>query len=161
MTDGHMLQSLTGASRFQAVMATRPCARSVHFMVHHLAAAGLSTGAQAASVEAVDDSPRPVALRLGMVVPKRHARRSVTRSLVKREMRSGVGKVSAVLPSGDWIVRLRAPFDPKRYLSARSEALAHDVRAELAQLISDALRQTTSVRRPAASPASTAPMSGA
>lgn len=155
-----MLQSLTGAGRFQAVMATRPCARSLHFMVHHLAAAKLSTSAESAPVDAVDESSCRGALRLGMVVPKRHARRSVTRTLVKREMRSGVGKVSAELPAGDWVVRLRAPFDPKRYVSARSEALAHEVRIELAQLISDALRQTTLVRRPVLPPVSQAPTSG-
>jgi ribonuclease P protein component len=96
-----------------------------------------------------------------MVVPKRHARRSVTRTLVKREMRSGVGNVSAALPPGDWVVRLRAPFDPKRYLSARSEALLHEVRAELAQLISDALRQTTLARRAGSPLAPLAPASGA
>ena len=63
-----------------------------------------STAAQAASLH----TP---ALWLGVLVPKRHARRAVTRSLLKREMRAGVVRQAQRLAPGLWVVRLRAPFD--------------------------------------------------
>lgn len=77
----------------------------------------------------------PQGLWLGSIVPKRHARRAVTRNLLKRQIRAAfVGRDDALAP-GLWVVRLRAPFDRKQYPSASSEALRLAARAELAQLI--------------------------
>jgi ribonuclease P protein component len=76
---------------------------------------------------------------LGGVVPKRHARRAVTRSLLKRQIRAAfVAQATAAslpLPAGLWVVRLRAPFDVKQFPSASSEALRAAARDELAQLL--------------------------
>jgi ribonuclease P protein component len=145
-----MTNSLSGAERFQAVLSTRPCARSAHFFVHHLVDGQLSTGAAATVVTSVDGQP---GWRLGLVVPKRHAKRSVTRTLVKREMRAGVSRLAAGWPAGDWVLRLRAPIDRSLFPSARSEALMLSVRQELTQVLADALRRVASPRasRPAAS----------
>jgi ribonuclease P protein component len=140
-----MLNSLTGASRFQAALATRPCARSEHFFVHHLAGAKLSTGREAAVDVPVDGLSL---WRLGLVVPKRHAKRSVTRTLVKREMRSGMTRLASAWPAGDWVVRLRAPLDRKAYPSARSDALMLAVRLELGQVLNDALRRASASSAP-------------
>ena len=73
-------------------------------------------------------------LRLGLVVPKRHARRAVTRNLVKRQGRATFVRHADALAAGAWVLRLRAPFDPQRLLSAASDALRHQVRAELDRL---------------------------
>ena len=72
---------------------------------------------------------------LGMVVPKRHAKRSVTRSLMKRQIRAVIAGTSAALSGGLWVVRLRAPFDRAVFPSAASTALQAAVRAELDQLL--------------------------
>ena len=72
---------------------------------------------------------------LGMVVPKRHARRSVTRSLLKRQIRVAIGEQTA-LACGLWVVRLRAPFDRTMFPSAASQALRRVARAELDALLS-------------------------
>lgn len=74
-------------------------------------------------------------LWLGMVVPKRHAKRSVTRSLMKRQIRAAVAACSDALSLGLWVVRLRAPFDRSAYPSAASTALQTAVRSELDQLL--------------------------
>ena len=71
------------------------------------------------------------ALWLGSVVPKRHARRAVTRTLLKRQIRAAVDRHAAGLPTGLWVVRLRAPFDKARFSSAASEALRRAAREEL------------------------------
>lgn len=79
----------------------------------------------------------PAALWLGVVVPKRHARRSVTRSLLKREMRAGMACRAHQLAAGLWLVRLRAPFDTDLFASAASTALRSAARAELDALLSE------------------------
>jgi ribonuclease P protein component len=75
---------------------------------------------------------------LGLVVPKRHAKRSVTRQLIKRQMRAVVCDQQASmppLPHGLWVLRLRAAFDVKHYPSAASAALAQEARQELVELL--------------------------
>ncbi|MCH7345393.1 ribonuclease P protein component [Pelomonas sp. CA6] len=143
---------------FERVLGQPSRARSAHFAVHHLAAEPseprkpkstakpeLSTGDAHNHAQAVDESPapapepRPPAMPqqawLGMVVPKRHARRAVTRNLLKRQIRGLFQAEGRALPPGLWVVRLRAPFDRKQFVSARSEALSAVVRAELRQLL--------------------------
>jgi ribonuclease P protein component len=83
---------------------------------------------------AVDDQPR-----LGLVIPKRLARRAVTRNLVKRHARALFGTHLGVLggqSSGDWVVRLCRTFDVQRFGSAASPALHAVVGSELRQLLS-------------------------
>lgn len=82
--------------------------------------------------------------RLGAVVPKRYARRAVTRSLLKRLVRQAVARRLDRLPDGAWLVRLKASFETAQYPSAASRAL-HDAAAlELDELIAHvaALRRT-------------------
>lgn len=72
-----------------------------------------------------------------MVVPKRHAKRAATRSLLKRHIRATFGEQlrRAGLGGGGWVVRLRLPFDRAKFVSAQSMALAAVVRAELTELM--------------------------
>jgi ribonuclease P protein component len=111
----------------------------------------LSTGNGAQAAVAVDDSAaaassRPAACGaegqaagasactrqwLGLVVPKRHARRSVTRQLVRRQIRACFADAAGQLDDGWWVVRLRAAFDPQRFVSAASASLRAAVRSEL------------------------------
>jgi ribonuclease P protein component len=75
---------------------------------------------------------------LGLVVPKRHAKRSVTRQLLKRQMRAVVRDQQGATPQlahGLWVLRLRAAFDVKQYPSAASAALAQEARQELLVLL--------------------------
>lgn len=93
----------------------------------------LSTGPSNKSPEPVDNESS--LLWVGAVVPKRHARRAVTRSLLKRQIRGAFERHAAALPGGLWLVRLRAPFAPRDYPSAASAALAGAARVELDQLL--------------------------
>jgi len=68
------------------------------------------------------------------VVPKRHARRAVTRSLLKRQVRGAFERHEAALPQGLWLVRLRQGFAVAEFPSARSAALQLAARTELDQL---------------------------
>jgi ribonuclease P protein component len=81
----------------------------------------------------VDDSSGGV--WFGCVVPKRHARRAVTRNLLKRQIRTAFQRHEGVLPMGLWLVRLRAAFPAAEFISARSVALARAARGELDALL--------------------------
>ncbi len=107
--------------------------------------ADLSTGDAPSCPPSVDESPAaaPVKLHeptiagqwLGLVVPKKHARRSVTRNLIKREMRAVMASAGAALPAGLWVLRLKAPFDRQVYTSPASVPLLQAARDELQLLL--------------------------
>jgi ribonuclease P protein component len=146
---------------FERVLATPTRARSLHFAVHHLPGTpslpqrpaihalptDLSTGLGLAADHPVDDAPAPATRGrswLACVVPKRHAKRAVTRSLLKRQIRAAATR-QRQLPDGLWVIRLRAPFDPKQFPSAASRGLSAAARAELDVLFAHALRGTAAL----------------
>lgn len=138
-----MIALLKRSDDFERVLRTRSRVSSAHFALHHLGApiAELSTVGPSPTSSLVDDLPRRAEnpVWLGAVVPKRHARRSVTRSLLKRQIRAAVGERASSLAAGIWVVRLRAPFDKAAYPSAASEPLRRAARAELQQLLTRAV----------------------
>lgn len=77
---------------------------------------------------------------LGAVVPKRHARRAVTRSLIKRQIYAAAERHRGELASGLWVVRLRAPIDRALFPSAASTALKVGTRSELEALFTAVAR---------------------
>jgi ribonuclease P protein component len=145
---------LVESADFERVLGLRSRASTAHFAVHHLPASPvtppappdepspgeLSTIQDQSGERAVDDSSHEPLRRLGAVVPKRHARRAVTRSLLKRQIYAAGGRHAASLGPGLWIVRLRAPFDRSRFRSAASTALSLVARAELESLFLAASR---------------------
>jgi ribonuclease P protein component len=88
--------------------------------------------------QAVEDAPKT--LWWGAVVPKRHARRAVTRTLLKRQIRAAVERHLPAMSGGLWVIRLRAPFDRKTFVSSASDALRRCAREELDVLIRRAKR---------------------
>ncbi len=73
------------------------------------------------------------------VVPKRHARRSVTRNLIKRQIRATsvhvVAEAEGLFPAGAYVMRLNRPFTAQEFPSAASDALNVRVREELLALL--------------------------
>lgn len=84
---------------------------------------------------------------LGMVVPKRHAKRAVTRTLLKRQIKAAMDLQAPALP-GLWVVRLRAPFDRTVYVSAASKALSAVAREELTRVLQAAAHRLTATDPP-------------
>jgi len=154
-----MVARLLRSADFQRVLAVPPRSRSTHFAVHHLPAcpslpAGrvrkaaakpvcteLSTGDAPGCPPVVDDLPpappesSPKKQWLGLVVPKRHAKRSVTRNLLKRQMRAVMAAQADTLAPGLWVLRLKAPFDRKLFTSPASQPLRDTAHDELASLL--------------------------
>ena len=78
---------------------------------------------------------------LGAMVPKRWARRAVTRNTIKRQIYTVGATFEARLPQAAHVVRLRTAFDRKQFVSATSDQLKQAVRAELLQLFGYAARR--------------------
>ena len=152
-----MIGRIVRSADFERVLRCPPRARTPHFALHHLRGlptlpsgrapkretGKLSTGEVPLSETPVDDSIEKrleagPTRWLGLVIPKRHARRSVTRTLLKRQIRAAVGSAEVSLPEGLWVVRLRAPFDRQAFPSAASATLAIAAGAELAALMKQA-----------------------
>ena len=133
---------------FAAALAAPVLSKSPHFVLHHLAAdpasacrrlaqalvPDLSTDAATIQSASVDNHAKSDQWWLGLVVPKRHARRAVTRNLLKRQMRAHAEGSRPRLPPGQWVIRLRAPFDPRLFASAASDRLRDAASSELAQV---------------------------
>lgn len=158
-----MIGRIVRSADFERVLGSPSRVRSSHFAVHHVAASPsqpakpvkvLSTAAGELSTAdaqllhmSVDELPpnAPQGCWLGAIVPKRHAKRAVTRSLLKRQIRQAFGAACAgqpPLPPGLWVVRLRAPFDRKQFPSASSDALRAAARVELSQLVGRVLARS-------------------
>lgn len=104
----------------------------------------LSTGDANAAECHVDDLQVSADLiwRFGLVLPKKQARRSVTRSLLRHQARESLRRHAPALRErlarhadvDGWVLRLRAPFDRQQFPSAASDALSLAVRQELDEL---------------------------
>ena len=139
------MSRLVESSQFERVLRSPRRAGTAHFAAHHLAIAGepaagpaagvapgkLSTDVVQAYASPVDDSSFPGPRAVGAVVPKRHARRAVTRSLLKRQIYAAADRHAETLALGLWIVRLRAPFERSAFPSAASSRLRREARTEL------------------------------
>ena len=73
---------------------------------------------------------------LGAMVPKRWAKRAVTRNAIKRQIYTVSAEFETSLSPVAHLVRLRSAFDRARFVSATSDALKAAVRAELTALFS-------------------------
>jgi ribonuclease P protein component len=141
------VERLKQSADFQRLLNTPIKHRSAHFAIHHVLAQpsrpakpGRETDSPDLSTDRAETCPAlvddlPTVLWLGCLVPKRHARRSVTRSLLKRQMRHAAERASAQLPGGLALLRMRQPFPAAQYPSASSPALRLAARQELEQLM--------------------------
>ena len=68
------------------------------------------------------------------MVPKRWAKRAVTRNAIKRQIYTLSQAFEPRWPVAGHVVRLRSGFDRKQFVSATSDALKLAVRQELQQL---------------------------
>jgi ribonuclease P protein component len=129
------VQRLKTRPQFQAVLAGSIVARTTHFALHRNA---LDAKAVQAKAEAQLDARAlfPVqATWIGAMVPKRWAKRAVTRNAIKRQIYTVSDDFSQQYPLAAYVVRLRREFSRKEFISASSEQLKSAVRAEVQALM--------------------------
>ncbi len=121
-----LMQRLKSRQQFQVVMTGAPVAKTPHFALH---CAGLGHAPDARALFPVADT------WLGVLLPKRWARRAVTRNAIRRQIYETARALAPGLPQAALVVRLRSEFSRKQFLSATSEVLKRAVRAELELLL--------------------------
>ena len=124
------MESLKAWSAFQAVMAHGRQVKTSHFVLHQWQATPSPSGPGFEKTPALF-----VAQRLGILVPKRWAKRAVTRNLIRRQGRALMQERAAQLPIADYVLRLRQGYDAQAFHSAASPALKQSVRRELQHLL--------------------------
>lgn len=124
------MQRLKTRPQFQAVLAGSTLARTAHFALHCC----VLEQAPAAHGLALPALFPVRGVWLGAMVPKRWAKRAVTRNAIKRQIYHVSAEFESVLSERAHLVRLRAGFDRSQFVSATSDALKAAVRAELQQL---------------------------
>lgn len=139
------MQRLKTRPQFQAALAGGTVSRTAHFALHRLSLTqpsdtcvtpGEQLGLAPSLEQALFDLPD---VWLGAMVPKRWARRAVTRNAIKRQIYNVGERFCHHLPAAAHVVRLRTTFDRKVYISASSDHLKLAVRQELEQLFERAL----------------------
>ena len=106
-------------------MAGGTVSRTAHFVLHRAAL------------------PEPTVTTepsIGAVVPKRWAKRAVTRNGIKRQIYDVSAAFEARLPAAAHVVRLRGEFARADFPSAWSDALKASVRGELLKLFEQVRR---------------------
>ena len=132
------MQRLKTRPQFQSALAGKTLARTTHFALHSMPLGAPSEGDAARSAELF---PGPCLTWLGAMVPKRWARRAVTRNTIKRQIYNVSLQFETSLPPGAHVVRLRTGFDRKTFISATSALLRQAVRTELTQLFDTACKR--------------------
>lgn len=141
------MQRLKSRAQFQAVLAGQTVARSAHFAVHRLVLPAEVSNVPSpsgdmgspASMSALSALFPGHAVWMGAMAPKRWAKRAVTRNTIKRQVFAVTTQFAPFihqLPVAAYVLRLRAGFDRKLYVSATSDALKTAVRAELLDVMS-------------------------
>lgn len=123
---------LRSHAQYEHVLAGVVFVRNAYFALHYCQQM-LSTEKTHDDVRLVDKTDIQH-IRFGLIIPKRWAKRAVTRSLIKRQCRLNFIQMAGVLPAGDWVIRLRRAIDPQRWPSAASSALKEYVNKELRQV---------------------------
>ena len=111
--------------------------RTPHFALHRRA---LDVSTSAAPPQSIAPALCLVPdVWIGALVPKRWAKRAVTRNAIKRQIYAVSQANRSTLPMAAHVVRLRTGFERKHFVSASSAALKSAVRGELQQLFERAV----------------------
>ena len=125
------LQRIRHRAQFDAVLSKPPTTTTMHFALHFL-----SSGPSGALPGVF-----PLGERwMGVMVPKRWAKRAATRNLIRRQIYECSRAAGHHLPNGALVVRLRSGFPRDQFPSAQSSALKRQVRQELQQLLAGVRR---------------------
>jgi ribonuclease P protein component len=121
------VQRLQTRPQFQAVLAGNVIAKTEHFALHRNRLDAVAPPAPA--LFPVPD------VWIGAMVPKRWAKRAVTRNAIKRQIYTVSADFLLHYPRAAFLVRLRREFSRKEFTSATSVYLKEAVRAEVVALM--------------------------
>jgi ribonuclease P protein component len=130
-----LVQRLQTRPQFQAALGGVIVAKTPHFALHRNS---LDAMALRSADSATTQQPALFPVRdiwLGAMVPKRWARRAVTRNAIKRQIYAVSADFQHLYPQAAFVVRLRRDFSRAEFVSATSPQLRSAVRLELQSLL--------------------------
>jgi ribonuclease P protein component len=112
--------------------------RSAHFALHfsQTVTLGLPTEQSESVAQLSKPAPPLTQAVIGVICPKRWAKRAVTRNTIKRQVYAVSSELRDQLPAGYVVVRLATTWSREQFKSATSPALKLAVRQELLALFS-------------------------
>jgi len=122
------MQHFKTRPQFQAALAGGLVAKSAHFALHRVEIDAQANTLSSAVFSVTD-------IWMGSMVPKRLAKRAVTRNAIKRQIYTVSTSLQHDLPRAVFLLRLRREFSRQDYPSASSPALRQAVRTELLALM--------------------------
>jgi ribonuclease P protein component len=138
------MNRLQTRAQFQAVLDGVTLARTVHFALH---STPLDTGKSNEGTARKETLFPNHSVWMGAMVPKRWAKRAVTRNAIKRQVYNVSAQFESALSKSAHLVRLRSAFDRVQFVSASSTLLKEAVRAELFQLFERATVHQSEARQ--------------
>ena len=129
------VQRLKTRAQFQAVLAGTIVAKTPHFALHRKALDAKAVPAQSGKLVDAPVLFREQNMWIGAMVPKRWAKRAVTRNAIKRQIYTVSADFSHQYPQAAFVVRLRSSFPKTEFVSAVSDQLKEAVRAEVQTLM--------------------------
>jgi ribonuclease P protein component len=129
------VQRLQTRPQFQAVLAGAIVARTTHFALHRNALDAMNAQTVAGKTHETPDLFPIQDTWVGALVPKRWAKRAVTRNAIKRQIYTVSADFLHHCPRAAWVIRLRRDFSRKEFVSASSEALKQAVCSEVRALM--------------------------
>ncbi len=135
------------ASKHKSVPGTSGIWRSAHFVLHMAPLAALTT---LPALKVSSDTNPEAKATIGVICPKRWAKRAVTRNTIKRQIYAVSSELAFQLPPSCLVVRLASGFAREQFKSATSPALKAVVRHELMGLFGKVARPPAPLVSPAA-----------
>lgn len=127
------MQRLQTRAQFDAVLKGPVLARTANFAIHAQPMPLTTQG---------EHGLNPLQPALGAMVPKRWAKRAVTRNLLKRQIYALSSQLLEASRPRAFVVRLRQNFSAQQYPAAASQALKQIVQTQLLSLYAKA-RETS------------------
>jgi|APCry1669189768_1035252.scaffolds.fasta_scaffold67034_2 ribonuclease P protein component len=118
-----MIDHIVDKEIFQEVLRAGVRSKSEHFTLHRL-------DAQLAS----NFNKSSANLQIGVVVPKRFAKKAVRRNAIKRQVYAIAKSLALRYPKEIHVIRLNKEYDKRKYLSPTSTNFKVDVQKELQTL---------------------------
>lgn len=129
------MRKLLTRVQFEAALKAEVIARSENFVLHRLKRDG-----EPALAFPPSSSQEGSEAAFGVLVPKRWAKRAVTRNLIRRQAWALARTELEAQPRALYLLRLRKSWPAGLFVSARSPALCQDVRTQVRSLFSDSQR---------------------
>lgn len=118
-------------SEFKSVMECGASAKTAHFVFYQ----SQRTNLNVQTLEHVQANDQQ---KIGALTPKKWARRSVTRNMIRRQVFEVFRTQTNQFSSAACVIRLSRPFDANEYISGSSRVLKSNVRKELEELFAKA-----------------------